>query len=174
MAAIDPLATCDVMISSTVEDLVEERDAADRAIRALHLTRFRAERFGSLPHTPRTICAFLAEHCHIFILIIGERYGQVIKSEGISVVQFEYQVAHAQNSQKILLYVKDGVKREPRLEEFLEHLEDFEHGYFRSLFTTPEDLYQKIHQDLAQWLISQVTQKQTAAWHHLLTLIECV
>lgn len=41
-----------VMISSTVEDLAAEREAADRAIRGLKLNRFRTETFGSLsyPH----------------------------------------------------------------------------------------------------------------------------
>lgn len=49
----NPTETFRVMISSTVNDLHQERDAAERAIRALHLDRFRAETFGSLPHTTK-------------------------------------------------------------------------------------------------------------------------
>ena len=153
------LITFRVMISSTVKDLEHERSAAANAVRSLQLDSFRAETFGSLPGTPEAICASLAEKCDIFILIIGERFGYIIRSRGISAVEFEYEIAHAQNPEKILVYVKDGVKRESRLEEFLARLQDFEHGHFRSLFTTPEDLYQKIQHDIAGWLTSRAKQK---------------
>ncbi len=155
----NPTATFGVMISSTVNDLPQERDATDRAIRALHLDRFRAETFGSLPHTPRKICEFMANYCDLFILIIGQRYGHVIEPERISVVEFEYEVAHAQNPQKILVYVKNGVEREPRLQGFLQKVQDFEVGYFRSSFDTPEELYERIHIDIARWLVSQTKPK---------------
>jgi hypothetical protein len=151
------VAPLKVMISSTVDDLVEEREAVDRAIRELKLTRFRAETFGSVPHSPKVICALLAEQCDIFVLIIGERPGYMIESEGISVVEFEFQVARAQNREKILVYVKDGVDRdhEPLLKEFLNRVEHFEEGYFRTLFTTPDDLHNKVQGDVARWLRSK-------------------
>jgi len=144
-----------VMISSTEKDLVQERDAVARAISALGLTRFRAETFGSLPYTPREVCASMAQRCDIFILITGEHYGYILE-EGISVVEFEFNVAHHQNPKKILVYVKDRVNREPRLTKFLERLQNFDHGYFRSLFITPEELYEKIQPDIVRWLASQV------------------
>jgi hypothetical protein len=75
------------------------------------------------------------------------------------VVQFEYEVARAQNPEKILVYVKDSVEREPRLLEFLAKVQDFESGYFRFSFTTPEELYERIHKDIARWLVSQVKHK---------------
>lgn len=155
----DPMITWSVMFSSTVDDLAEERDAADSAVRGLGLIRFRAETFGSLPHTPREICVLLAKRCDIFILVIGKRYGHIIEPEGISVVEFEYTVARDENPGKILVYVKDGVTREPKLEEFLNRLQDFERGHVTSLFTTPEDLSRKIQRDVTRWLASQVTQK---------------
>jgi hypothetical protein len=159
LALPTPLKTIKVMISSTVSDLAQERDAAESAIRALGLTTFRVEQLGSLSLSPREICQLMAEECDIFILIIGERYGHIIESEGISVVECEYEVARAQNPGKILVYVKDGVNREPRLEALLKRLQDFEHGHFTSLFT-PEDLYEKIQRDIARWLTSNVKQKQ--------------
>lgn len=151
------LVTLRVMISSTVDDLIEEREVADRAIRELQLTRFRAETFGSVPHPPKVVCELLAEQCDIFVLIIGKRYGYIM-SDGISVVEFEYRIARAQNPQKILVYVKDGVDREPRLTEFLKDVQHFEHGYFRSSFTTPNELHDKIQGNIARWLTSKVIQ----------------
>ena len=151
----DPAVTPSVMISSTVDDLVQERDAVERAINALGLSRFRAEKFGSLPITPREVCAAMAERCDLFILITGEQYGHIMK-EGISVVEFEFNIAYAQNRKKILVYVKDRVKRDRRLTKFLKRLQDFDDGYFRSLFLTPEELYEKIQPDIVRWLLSQV------------------
>jgi len=150
-----------VMISSTVEDLRAEREVVDRAIHELQLTRFRAETFGSVPHPPKVVCELLAEQCDIFVLIIGKRYGYVM-SDGMSVVEFEYRIARAQNPQKILVYVKDGVKRKPPLTEFLKCVQDFEHGYFRSSFSTPDDLHDKIQGDITRWLASQVIHNRQA------------
>lgn len=155
----NPPVTFRVMISSTVEDLVEERKAADRAIQRLYLDRFRAETFGSLPDTPQAICAWWAEQCDIFILIIGERYGYRIESGGMSVVEFEYSVARQLDRGKILVYVKNGVNREPPVKAFLTCLQDFEHGHVTSPFTTPEDLAERIQQDIVRWLTSHARQK---------------
>ncbi len=143
-----------VMISSTTDDLIEEREAADIAIRELQLTRFRAETFGSVPHPPKVICELLAEQCDIFVLILGERYGYIM-SDGISVVEFEYSIARKDNPEKILVYVKQGVGREPLLEEFLRRVEDFENGYFRSFFKAAGDLHPKIQGDIVRWLKSR-------------------
>jgi hypothetical protein len=156
----NPQDTFGVMISSTIKDLEQERDAADRAIRRLRLTRFRAETYGSRPHSPLRTCASMAKGCNIFILIIGERYGSIIESGGISVVEFEYNVARAQNPEKILVYVKDG-PRESRLEKFLEDVQDFTRGYFTSLFATPEELYEQIQRDVMRWLTSHAKQQKS-------------
>jgi Domain of unknown function (DUF4062) len=147
--------TLRVMISSTVVDLKPEREAAEKAIHGLQLDGIRAETFGSLPGTPMANCALWAEQCDIFVLIIGQNYGSVVESKGISVVKFEYQTAYAQNPKKILVYVKDGVDRDRLLEEFREEVEDFEHGHFRASFTTPGDLYEQLQHDIPQWLALQ-------------------
>jgi hypothetical protein len=150
-----PLDTFQVMISSTMEDLAQERDAVASAVDNLHLTQIRPESVG-LPDTRRDISALLARRCDIFILIIGERYGDIIEPEGISFVEFEYKVAREENAGKILVYVKDGVNRDAPLEKFLQRLEEFEHRYFRSL-STPENFYEKTQRDLARWLASHVS-----------------
>jgi hypothetical protein len=63
--------------------------------------------------------------------------------------------ALAQNPDKILLYVKDRVSRDAELIEFLKRLEAFNVGFYRSLFKTPEELYEQIQKDIARWLTSQ-------------------
>lgn len=158
------LPTFRVMISSTVQDLMPERTAVDRALRTLNLDGFRAETFGSLPDTPEAICASRAEQCHIFILIIGKRYGHIFRSKGISVVEFEYDVARAHNPLKILVYIKDDVNREPRLEQFVKRLMDFEGGHKTSTFTTSEDLAKRIPRDVGEWLTSQKEKLTKEHW----------
>jgi hypothetical protein len=148
----DTTVTRLVMISSTVKDLVQERDAVARAIRALGLESYQAETFGSLPYPPRAVVASMAQRCDIFILITGENYGHIIE-EGISVVEFEFNVAREENSEKILVYIKDRVNRDPRLTKFLEGLQHFDGGYSRSLFLTPEGLYEKILPDIVRCLL---------------------
>ena len=143
-----------VMISSTI-DLQQERDAAEKAIRGLYLVPLRSETFGSYSRPPREICRLFAEKCNIFVLITGERYGSLIEPEKISVVEFELNVALEQNPDKILLYVKDRVSRDDELVKFLKKLEQFDVGYYRTLFKTPEELYEQIQKDIARWLTSQ-------------------
>lgn len=153
-----------VMISSTVKDLRPERDVVDRALRTMDLEGFRSEILGSLPDTPEAVCASQAEQCHIFILITGERYGHIIKSRDISVVEFEYNVARAQNPEKILVYIKDGVNRESRLQDFVDRLLDFEDGYVTTSFTLPNELSQRIPGDVTDWLNSQRARRTTQRW----------
>jgi hypothetical protein len=142
-----------VMISSTISDLVQEREAAERAIRRLKLEGLRSETVGSLPTTPRELCALWAEQCRIFILIIGERYGHKINPNGKSAVEFEYDVACKHDRGKILVYEKKGVTREPELEEFFERLKDFNRGHIISYFATPDDLYKQIQHDVPELVL---------------------
>jgi hypothetical protein len=130
---LNPLNTLEVMISSTVEDLQHEREAAERAISSLRLAGLRAETIVSLSHAPIKVCELLAKRCDIFVLILGERYGYVIQPENISVVEFEFRNARAQNAGKILVYVKDGVVRDERLEKFCEQVTDIKAGYFKDV-----------------------------------------
>jgi len=153
------LVTSKVMISSTVKDLIHEREAVDSAIRKLNLDGFRAEKIGSLPYTPKAVCALWAEQSNVFILIIGQRYGSTIEPEGISGTHFEYEVARANNVEKILVYVKEGVEREERLQKFLDTVLDFQDGHFVTFFTTPQELVEKVPQDVIR-LLAQLRETQ--------------
>jgi uncharacterized protein DUF4062 len=141
-----------VMISSTIKDLDEERRAADRALAGLNLDGWRSETILRPRYAPKVLCERWAKQCNLFILIIGERYGHIIKSTGKSVVEFEYDVAYRADREKILVYLKEHVKREPQLEEFVERLKDFERGHVIGSFDTHEGLSEKIQNDVAEWL----------------------
>jgi uncharacterized protein DUF4062 len=159
IALVSAMLKLRITISSTGDDLANERKVVNNTLSGLHFEKFRATTSESLPHLPRRTRTLFAEQCDIFILIIGEQYGPLIETEGISIVEVEYKVAHAQNPEKILLYVKDGVNREPRLEEFIQRVKDSERGHVMSSFTTPEDLHGKIQHDLSRWLTFEVKPK---------------
>jgi hypothetical protein len=151
----NPLDTFAVMISSTLEDLERERDAADGALKALRLTRFRAERLGTVSLSPREWCELMSTQCDILVLMIGERYGHVLEPEGISVVEFEYNVARNADRDKILVYIQEGVRRtDTRQKKFLARVKEFNDGHVTSTFTTPEDLSEQIPRDVQRWLTS--------------------
>jgi hypothetical protein len=149
---IEMLGRFRVMISSTIKDLREERAAAERAIASLNLEGLRSETIGSRPYTPIALCRLWAEQCNAFILITGQRYGHRIKPAGQSVCEFEFEVAHGRDPDKILVYVKDGVTREPELQRFVDRLQAFETGYVNSSFDTATDLEPQIRRDLQAWL----------------------
>jgi hypothetical protein len=156
LEGLDLLTPFGVMISSTIKGLEQERDAAERAISGLRLIPLRSETFGSASQPPREICKFLAKRCRIFVLIIGQDYGTKIEPEGISVVELEFNTAYEQNPDKILLYKKDGIRYKPEVEAFLKRLEHFDVGFFRSLFNTPEELYELLQRDLTRWITSHL------------------
>jgi len=151
----NPLDVFAVMISSTLEDLERERDAADGALKALRLTRFRAERLGTVSLSPREWVELMAMQCDLMVLMIGERYGHVLEPEGISVVEFEYNVAHKADRDKILVYIQEGIRRtDTRQQKFLARVKEFNDGHVTSTFTTPEDLSEQIPRDVQRWLTS--------------------
>jgi hypothetical protein len=147
-------ATLRVMISSTIRDLGQEREAAGRAVHDLNLVGLRSETIGSRPYTPKALCASWAEQCHLFILIIGKCYGHRTRPNGKSAVEFEYDIARKHDPGKILVYEKTGVTREPDLEEFFERLKDFNRGHIISSFATADELYKQIQHDVPQLLAS--------------------
>lgn len=140
-----------VMISSTV-DLSQEPVAVDRELTKLHLETLRAETIGSRPDSPDSVSESRAKECHLFILITGERYGPILESKGMSAVEFEYQTAWNYDHGKILVYTKNGVTREPRLEEFVRRLTDSRRGHSAGSFTRAEDLSKSIPPDVKRWI----------------------
>src|SRR6266487_1381623 len=65
-----------VFISSTLQELAEERAAARRAIRRLHLVPVWYES-GARPHPPRSMYRAYLEQSQVFIGIYWQSYGSV-------------------------------------------------------------------------------------------------
>jgi Domain of unknown function (DUF4062) len=70
-----------VFMSSTLEELAEERAAARRAIRRLHLVPLWSES-GARPHPPQSMYRAYLEQSQIFVGIFRQRYGWVGPGSG--------------------------------------------------------------------------------------------
>jgi hypothetical protein len=91
-----------VFISSTLEELAEERVAARRAIRRLHLVPVWYES-GARPHPPRSMYAAYLAQSQVFVGIYWQRYGWVAPGMGISGLEDEFRLAAGK---PMLLYLK--------------------------------------------------------------------
>ena len=91
-----------VFISSTLEELAEERAAALRAIRRLHLVPVWFES-GARPHPPQSMYRAYLEQSQIFVGIYWQRYGWVGPGMEISGLEDEFRLAAGK---PMLLYLK--------------------------------------------------------------------
>ena len=148
-----------VFVSSTEEDLKEERKVARDAILNLYTSEelpfkpvmFEHE-FGSRPSSPKQISLEHVRDSDIFVGIFGEKYGSFLPNEGVSITEREY--TEAKNFGKyILSYVKEieEIKRDEKLRDFLKKIGDIEKGYTFSKFKNQYELKEKIMSDLSKY-----------------------
>jgi hypothetical protein len=137
MAASLPVAPAEtsgaalrVFISGTQDDLQEERDAAEAAVRRLGYTPTRAENAGSQSRPSREAILKLVSDCDIYLGVFGPRYGWKVADLNVSATELEYEEAQRLNK-PTLIYVKRVDHCEPEQEALLKRIEHFDKGFFR-------------------------------------------
>ncbi len=135
-----------VFISSTMDDLPEERMAiADAINENIFWESIYAESFVARSESPREVCLEEVRRSHIYIGIFKDRYGYIPSDnnpQGCSVVVLEYNEAK-NNQLPIFIFVdKNGSKRESKLVEFLKVITDFEKGHWRKEYSTTDEFVQ--------------------------------
>jgi hypothetical protein len=99
-----------VFVSSTLEELAEERRAVARAISALRLTPVMFE-LGARPHPPREVYRAYLAQSDVFIGLYWQQYGWIGPGMEISGLEDEFELARGMPQ---LLYVKaPAPDREP-------------------------------------------------------------
>jgi predicted ATPase/class 3 adenylate cyclase len=137
-----------VFISSTLVELAEERAAARRAIRRLHLAPVWYES-GARPHPPRPMYQAYLAQSQVFVGIYWQRYGWVAPGMDISGLEDEYRLAAGK---PMLLYLKRPAQdQEPRMKEFLDSIREAGTVSYRT-FATPRELERLLADDLAVML----------------------
>jgi len=77
-----------VFVSSTLEELAQERQAAREAIERLNLTPVMFE-LGARPHPPRELYRAYLEQSHVFVAIYWQSYGWVAPGEQVSDLELD-------------------------------------------------------------------------------------
>src|SRR5215472_9740899 len=142
-----------VFISSTLDELAPERAAAREAITQLRLTPVLFES-GARPYPPRELYRAYLAQSDIFVGLYWQRYGWVAPTMQASGLEDEYQLAETKPK---LIYVKiPALEREPRLQALLDRIRS-ENAASYQKFATPEELHERIANDLAQLLTERFT-----------------
>ncbi len=150
-----------VFVSSTLDELAPERAAAREAITQLRLTPVLFES-GARPYPPRELYRAYLTQSDIFIGLYWQRYGWVAPGMQVSGLEDEYQLSTGKPK---LIYMKTPAQeREPRLQALLDRIRAEESASYQK-FATPEELRERIANDLAQLLTERFTSPPQTAVH---------
>ncbi len=142
-----------VFVSSTLDELAPERAAAREAITQLRLTPVLFES-GARPYPPRELYRAYLGQSDIFVGLYWQRYGWIAPTMQVSGLEDEYQLS---NSKPRLIYVKTPAhEREPRLQALLDRIRAEDAASYQK-FATPEELRERIANDLALLLTERFT-----------------
>src|SRR5215467_7279712 len=142
-----------VFVSSTLDELAPERAAAREAITQLRLTPVLFES-GARPYPPRELYRAYLAQSDIFLGLYWQRSGWVAPGMQVSGLEDEYQLATGKPK---LIYIKTPApSREPRLQALLDRIRADEVASYQK-FATPEELRERIANDLAQLLTERFT-----------------
>lgn len=104
-----------VFISSTFRDLAEQRRLVlDAVVDRGHIP-VAMERFGAEDNTVPSVIKKAIEASQIYMLIIGFRYGEIVKEKGISFSELEYEIARKENKVVVPFLLADSEVTEERL-----------------------------------------------------------
>ena len=134
-----------VFVSSTLEELAEERRAARRAVEQLHLTPVMFE-LGARPHPPRSLYLAYLRQSHIFVGLYWQRYGWVAPRMDVSGLEDE--LRHASGMARLVYLKAPAPDREPRLVTMLDVMRAAGDVSYKT-FRTADELEDLLATDLA-------------------------
>jgi hypothetical protein len=152
-----------VYLSSTLDDLLPERQSVDDALRGLpewHVVHS----YDADERNVRASCLDDVAKCDLYIGIIGRRYGSIPKGERLSITELEYEQARSKeiptlifmkHDHAILRIHDDEITKENdprRIEKFRQTLSNgSSEGVRLAVFRTPDELKQAVLRALLRW-----------------------
>ena len=133
-----------VFVSSTLQELAEERTAAKAAIQHLRLTPVMFE-LGARAHPPRDLYRAYLDQSDVFIGVYWQRYGWIAPGETVSGLEDEYVLSRGKPR---LIYVKRAETRDERLSGLIRRIEAEDQASHRT-FSGHQELEDLIQNDLA-------------------------
>lgn len=143
-----------VFVSSTLEELADERVAARNAVERLRLTPVLFE-LGARPHPPRDLYRAYLDQSQVFVGIYGQRYGWIAPGESISGLEDEYRLSGYRP--KLIYLKRTHAARDQRLDELLDRIRTDDVASYRE-FSTADELRELIENDLAVLLTERFEQ----------------
>jgi len=133
-----------VFVSSTLNELAEERKAVRRAITKLRLAPVMFES-GARPHPAKELYQAYLSQSHIFIGIYWQSYGWIGPGLDVSGLEDEY---NRSNGLPKLIYIKTpSPNQDATLSQMLQRIKD-ENATSYKYFKTAEELRQIVEEDL--------------------------
>ncbi len=126
-----------VFISSVISGFEIYRDASVRSARALGHEVRRSKDFSASPVTRQQACLTGVRWADVTVVLLGPTYGTPQRS-GLSATHEEYR--EARGSHPVLVFVQQGVTREPQQDGFVTEVRDWSSGHVAPGFRTPEEL----------------------------------
>jgi len=134
-----------VFVSSTLEELADERDAVRRAVMRFRLAPVMFE-LGARPHPADDVYQAYLAQSHVFVGIYWQSYGWVAPGKTRSGLEDEYDLSAGLPR---LLYIKSPApEREPALDHLLARITEENAGCHKS-FASAEELGELVENDLA-------------------------
>jgi hypothetical protein len=128
-----------VFISSVRRGLEEERDALPGLIAALGHDAVRFEDFTAQPIPSRQVCMDAVSGSDICLLLLGAAYGDRMPDTGLSPTHEEWSVARTRGI-PVFACIKRGVNMDADQRSFVDEVERYATGRFRSSFDGAADL----------------------------------
>src|SRR5919106_5567342 len=116
-----------VFLSSVRRGLEQERDNLPALIRAIGHEGKRFEDYTAQPVASREACLRGVDEADVYLLLIGNRYGEPVFDSGLSPTEEEFTRAR-QRGIPMLVFVKQGVEVEPRQQAFIDRVEEYTGG----------------------------------------------
>ncbi len=141
-----------VFLSSVVDGLAPERDAAARAVSQTGCQVLRCEDFGALPISPRQACFEGVDEADVVVALFAKRWGSVPAASNprkLSVTALEVERARAGGKHVLVFLMRSKPQEvEPELTSYLTGLSNFTTGLTYASFATPLDAEKQVKKAL--------------------------
>lgn len=149
------LTEINFFICSTYIDLKLHREEIIKKIKSLSGNINSQEFFGARDQKPIETCLLEVEKSNVFIMLLGWRYGSIETESGKSFTEIEYEKAKALNIPKFIYFIDEEypvpakfIDKDKNSEKLITLKSNLSKEYTIEHFTSPEDLSEKVINDL--------------------------